>query len=150
MKTRNEETFVEKCREFERLYSQGRIEESVERFYAPDAILEGTGLPAQVGRRMIRTLFEDVRNRYERIELAIDAFGVSENIAYCRQTNTNYCHDGSIERHKGIMIWNLVDGDWLVKIDLFYFLGDTDPEHFSFDEQITEFRNVTRKTSPLY
>lgn len=116
---------AEKCGLFAELFRSGQIDRLVEVFYTPDAVLEGQDLLPQRGRRAIAAVFKDVRSVYA--EIIIDQHEpvvASGDLAYGNVSNTNICVDGSLEVHRGLMVWRRVEGSWFVERDFFFRLGE--------------------------
>ena len=118
--------FQAKCDRVARLFSAGLIDELVSIFYATNAVLEGKGLPPQIGIPAIAKTFKDVRTLYRSMEINLDIVTIVGTVAYGTQTNFNTRIDGHVENHRGLIIWQNINHDWLVVSDFFYTDQDTD------------------------
>lgn len=119
-----DEVVAAKCELFAQLFRSGRIDELVEVFYTTDAVLEGQGLLPQRGRQAIAAAFKEARGVYAEISIhRHENVRVSGDLAYSNVSNTNVCIDGSLEMHRGLMIWRRVEDSWLVERDFFVHAG---------------------------
>ena len=109
-----------KCTLFGQMFESGQIAEMVALFYTPDAVLEGQNLPPQRGRAAIAAVFEEATRFYRTITIEHEPPVVYGEIAFGSISNTNVLMDGSMELHRGLMIWKLVDESWFVERDCFF------------------------------
>lgn len=120
---RADEVIALKCAQFGQMFRAGRIEEMVAQFYTEDAILEGQNLSPQRGRKAIEQVFEEARGVTKSITIDHEPPAVAGDIAYGNISNTNHMVDGTLEVHRGLMIWRNVGGSWFVERDFFFSMG---------------------------
>lgn len=115
-----ERVFRERLDYFERMFEAGAIEELVGDFYTDNAVVEGYGMPPQVGKAAITAAFSGARDAgLARIKVNADRPALpGDGLAYQFITNDNFFSHG-IEVHRAIIVWrNTVDG-WKCEVDFF-------------------------------
>ena len=105
---------------FEQRFAAGDLETLAENFYTEDAIVEGYGMPPQIGRRAIAAAFKDVRSAgLSRIKVDFsEAPRISGDLAYQFITNDND-FAGQTEVHRALIIWRRTADGWLCEVDFF-------------------------------
>lgn len=105
---------------FERMFAAGDIGPLVEDFYTEDAVVEGFGMPSQVGKRAITAAFEGARSA-GLSEIKIDSSEqprVSGDLAYQFITNENN-FAGQVEIHRALIVWRRTTDGWKCEVDFF-------------------------------
>jgi hypothetical protein len=131
--------FQAKCDLFREKYERGNIRDMVDFFYASHAVLEGSGLLPQVGRKAIQTIYEEIRHSCRSIRIQLDPVVVTAELAYGCQTNINLRNDGESEIHRGLMIWRLIEGEWFVIHDFFFADVNPDPAASVLDSEFVTY-----------
>lgn len=131
------------CR-FEEMFAAREIVPMVELLYASSAVLEGRDLPKRSGVAAISRIFADARKVCASIVIELDALEVANGTAYCSITNRNHVRDGDVDIHRGLMIWRLIDGEWMVVRDVFFADGNPLRSALDMDDLIDGWHGPRR------
>lgn len=115
-----EQRIAAKCRQFESRFRARQISAMVQDYYAPEAIMEGRDLPAQLGHEAIIHVFMEAREVCHSIRIDMDPITVIGEVAFGNITNRNTMLNGDVEIHRVLTIWQERNGDWFVLRDFFF------------------------------
>jgi ketosteroid isomerase-like protein len=113
-------SFRERYDYFERMFAEGAIAHLVSDFYTDDAVVEGYGMPPQVGKTAIANAFTAARDAgLSTIKISADApVAPSGDLAYQFITNDNN-FSGKNETHRALIIWRKSQTGWRCEVDFF-------------------------------
>jgi ketosteroid isomerase-like protein len=105
---------------FEEMFAKGAIRELVDEFYTDDAVVEGYGMPKQVGKAAITAAFAGARDAGLRtISIKMDEPAQpGDDLAYQFITNDND-FSGRIEVHRALIVWRKTSRGWKCEVDFF-------------------------------
>ena len=113
-----------KCATFGKDFKAGRIKEMIDRFYHPEAVMEGRDLPAQEGREAICRIFEEALDVYSSLTIELEDVKLIGDVAFGNFTNRNAIIGGGEDIHRGLLIWRKDGDEWLAVRDFFFAEGD--------------------------
>ena len=105
---------------FEETFAAGEMETLAENFYTEDAVVEGYGMPPQIGRRAIAAAFDGASSAgLTRIKVdSSEAPRASGDLAYQFITNDND-FAGQKEVHRALIVWRRTSDGWMCEVDFF-------------------------------